>query len=421
MNFLHKKSGSNPKDYLAALDMGGSKISCLIGRVGVKEADAAPEIQLLGVGQQISRGLKNGIIVDMESLEDAVLNAVHSAEQQAGVTLGSVVVSLPIQSLVTRIVTEEIDIADEVIDASHMRSLMKVEQLPNYQLIHALPISYQIDDAKGIKDPRGLCGKTLGVKLHLVMAPQALIRNLSRCIGRCHLDVSNFVAAPYASSLATLVEDELQLGVTLIDLGGAGTTLASFVEGQLVCLCYVPIGGMHVTNDIARGLSTQIAQAERLKTLYGSVSPTALDDKENIVISLLGEDNTTHINQAPKAMLTHIIRCRVEETFTYLTRLLREKGLEHVLKQRVVLTGGASQLSGIREFAMTFFGDSVRMGIPQGIKGDQDVSSNPGFATSIGLLHYIVQDASRNLTTMDLVTPSGNPLYRCYQWLRDNL
>lgn len=420
MSFLHKKNSNNPKDYLAALDVGGSKISCLIARLGVKEAETLPEIQLLGVGQQVSRGLKNGTIINMEALEDAILNAVHSAEQQAGITLENVVVGLPIQSLTTHIVTQEIDIHDEVIDTSHIRRLMNFGQFPDYRLLHALPMDYQVDDTKGIKDPRGLYGKSLGIRLHLILASQTLIRNLSRCIGQCHLDVSNFVAASYASSLATLVEDELHLGVTLIDMGGAGTTLASFVDGQLGCLGYVPLGGMHVTNDIARGLSTPVAQAERLKTLYGSVSPAVLDDREPILIPLLGEDNTTHINQAPKAMLTHIIRCRMEEIFTYLVRLLHEKKLEHVLNQRVVLTGGASQLAGVREFATLYLGDLVRMGIPQRIKGDQDIVTNPGFSTGIGLLHYIVQGADRNLTT-DLIIPTGNPFARMYQWLRDNL
>jgi cell division protein FtsA len=422
LSLPQKKRPGKPRDYLAALDIGSSKISCLIARVAYDGADAVPQLHLLGTGQQISRGLKNGTIIDMEALEDAILNGVHSAEQQAGVTIEEVLVSLPSQSIVSQMVTNEIAIGNQAIDESHIRRLMNVESLisPDLCLIHALPIEYYVDQTRGIKDPRGLCGEKLGVKLHLILAPQGLIRNLSRCVGRCHLDVAGFVAAPYASGLATLVEDELQLGVMLIDLGGGGTSIACFIDGHLVHIGYVPLGGRHVTHDIARGLSTPIAQAERLKTLYGSVLVTTSDERENILIPLLGEDQTAHINQVPKSLLTHIIRSRVEETFGYLIHTLKEQELNHLLAQRIVLTGGASQLAGLREFVTAQLGKAVRLGVPQGLRGSQDIVHNPAMATCIGLLHYATQEQASGRDAVNLAVSSGNIFQRAYQWVREN-
>lgn len=422
MSLLPKKRPGKPRDYLAALDIGSSKISCLIARVAYNGVDTTPQLHLLGSGQQISRGLKNGTIIDMEALEDAILNGVHSAEQQAGVTIEEVLVSLPSQNIVSQMITNEIAIGNQAVDESHIRRLLNVESLTaaDLTLIHVLPIEYYIDQTKGIKDPRGLCGEKLGVKLHLILAPQGLIRNLSRCVGRCHLDIAGFVASPYASGLATLVGDELHLGVMLIDLGGGGTSVACFIEGNLVYLGHVPLGGLHVTHDIARGLSTPIAQAERLKTLYGSVVVTTADERENILIPLLGEDQTAHINQIPKSLLTHIIRSRVEETFGYLAHTLKEKNLNHLLAQRIVITGGASQLAGIREFITSQLGKAVRLGIPQGLHGSQDTANNPGMATCIGLLHYATQEQAAGRDAVNLTVSPGNIFQRAYHWVRDN-
>ncbi|MEI8295482.1 MAG: cell division protein FtsA [Alphaproteobacteria bacterium] len=421
MSLHKKKRPARPRDYLAALDIGSSKISCMIARVAYDEVNTAPQLHLLGTGQQISRGLKNGTIIDMEALEDAILNSVHSAEQQADVVIEEVLVSLPSQSIVSQMVTNEVPVGNQAIDEGHIRRLMNVESLvpPDLYLIHALPIEYYVDQTKGIKDPRGLCGEKLGIKLHLILAPQGLIRNLSRCIGRCHLDVAGFVASPLASGLATLVEDELQLGVMLVDLGGGGTSIACFIDGNLVHMSYVPLGGLHVTHDIARGLSTPIAQAERLKTLYGSVLTTT-DERENILIPILGEDQTAHINQVPKSFLTHIIRSRVEETFGYLTQTLKGQHLNHLLAQRIVLTGGASQLSGLRDFMVAKSGKSVRLGIPQGLRGSQDIIHNPAMATCIGLLHYATQEQSNSRDAVNLAMSSGNVFRRAYQWVVDN-
>lgn len=421
MNILSRKRPRGPKTHVAALDIGANKVSCVIAKLG-EGSDNAPGVQILGLGQQISRGLRQGAIVDMESLEDSILNAVHAAEQHADATIEEVLVSIPASTLHSHIISVDMAIPNYGIDDVMIRRLMSIEaSVPADQhLIHALPMSYSVDDTKGIRDPRGLCGEKLGVTLHVITASKTFVRNLIRCIGQCHLDVAGIVAAPYASGLATLVDDELELGATVIDMGGGGTSIASFVEGNLVHLAHIPLGGSHITNDIARGLSTPIAQAERLKTLYGSVLLASVDDRENILVPLLGEDKSTHINQVPKSFLTQIIRARVEEIFTYLTRSLGEKGASTVLAQRLVLTGGGSQLAGLREFVGNIFSKSVRLGLPQGLKGHQDLIQNPGLATCIGVVHYASQSLASGKDVVNLAIPSGNVFQRMVQWIREN-
>ena len=289
------------------------------------------------------------------------------------------------------------------------------------ELIHSIPVGYTIDGNRGIRDPRGMFGDRLGASMHVVTAASGAVRNLSTVVERAHLDIDQLVVSPYASGLATLVEDEIDLGVTLIDMGGGTTSLAVFFDGAVVHTDTVPVGGCHVTNDVARGLSTPLIEAERLKTLYGSAIASASDERELIDVPLVGEDNRSQPNHVPKSYLNQIIQPRLEETFELVRGQLEASGFDKLAGRRVVLTGGASQLQGVRELAAAVLDKQVRMGRPIRLQGLAESTGGPAFATAAGLLAYAVAEITDRPGRMALrVPPSAGLFGRFGHWLREN-
>lgn len=393
-----KQASTERRGLFAALDIGNSKVCCAIVRAenpvqGVALLNQTPSLRVVGLGFHLSKGLKGSHIIDLEALEDAILNAVHSAEQQVGETLTNVYVNLPSGATQSHIMRREMPLSGAVVEAHHLKRLLSLHKDPallrDQHVAHVLPISYELDGVKGIRDPRGMVGDHLAVVLHVITAPIGLVKNLMTCIGRCHLDVKGFVVSPYASALSVINDDEMELGVTVVDMGGGHTTMASFIGGHLVHMTTLSLGGNIITQDIARGLGTSLAHAERLKTLYGKVFGGANEDQEQLM-----SDPGFH-PQAPimRSMLTHIIRSRVEEIFQLLQKRMHNKGIDPLVYQKFVLTGGSCQIQGVCDFAQQIWSRPTRMGIPHGVWGHEDVVSNPSFATCAGLLHYSRQDS----------------------------
>lgn len=414
---------------IAALDVGSSKICCFIATL---EASGQPRI--LGIGQQASRGMRGGNVVGMEVCETAILNAVHAAEQMAGKTVEDVVVNLSGGHPISSSVGVEVAIdGHEVGDSDLQRALhhgrlangtngTESNRDPSRQLIHSIPVGYTIDGNRGIRDPRGLFGERLGVKMHLITANTSAVRNLTTCIQRCHLDVSGFVVSPYASGLATLVEDETELGVTVIDMGGGTTSIAVFFEGSVIYTDLVAVGGIHVTHDIARGLSAPLVHAERLKTLYGHAMAAAADEREMIDVPQVGEEAfEVETQQLPRSILVGIIQPRLEETFELVRSRLEASGLDKVAGRRVVLTGGASQLPGLRDLAALVLDKQVRIGRPNGTEGLAEATSGPAYATCAGLLTCAVTNelATPRERSPDEDRPSGF-MGRVGDWVREH-
>ncbi len=264
---------------IAALDIGSTKVCCFVARV-----EAAPRV--LGIGHQVARGVRSGTIVDLEAAGHSIRNAVHAAEEMAGEQIERVVVNLSGGFAGSRIVKAEIDLGHREISDSDMRQVLergyRMRGADDRQVIHSIPVGFSIDESRGIRDPRGMAGERLGINMHIVTAAVAAVRNHTAAIGRAHLETEALVVSPYAAGLACLVADEMDLGVTVIDMGGGTTTIGVFFAGNLVFADSLPVGGSHVTNDIARGLSTPLAHAERLKALFGSAIAATLDDRETI-------------------------------------------------------------------------------------------------------------------------------------------
>ena len=405
---------------MAAIDVGTSKICCFIARMG---EDGRPHV--VGIGHQLSRGVRGGAIIDMEQAEMAVLTTVHAAEQMAGETIEDVVLNLSGGYPASQTVGVEVPLAGrEVGEHDLHRVLMHGSQIngnSERRLIHSIPVGYSIDGSKGIRDPRGMFGDRLGVDMHVVTAAAGAVRNLTTCVAKCHLNIKALVVSPYASGLAALVDDEMDLGVTVIDMGAGTTSLAVFFDGHVVYTDSVPIGGAHVTNDIARGLSTPLVHAERMKTLYGNCLATPADEREIIQVPQVGEEETGITNPIPRSILIGIIQPRLEETFELVRSRLEASGFDRVAGRRVVLTGGASQLGGVRELAALVLDKQVRMGRPIRVHGLADATGGPAFTTAAGLLTYALQaEPETTKPTRPEGDLSGGIFVRFGSWLREN-
>lgn len=379
-----------PASHIAVLDIGTSKIACFIAH-----ADGAGEMKIVGIGHQLSKGIRSGIITDFTEAEASVVSAVHAAEQMAGETIESVFVSLSGGNLVSRNVTVEMTLGGEEVTDRDIIDIIEQGRAGvshgEHEIIHCIPVSYYLDGARGIMDPRKMFGKKLGADLHVITGLPSVTRNLEHCVNRCHLNVEEYIASPYASGISVLEDDEKQLGATVIDMGGGVTSFSIFGGGKNLYTDTFPVGGMHVTNDIARGLSTSLAHAERLKTLHGSTIVTARDDQTMIDVPPLGEEEGDEPNTLPRSMLIGIIRPRIEEIFEIIRDKIQLSGAASYAGKRVVLTGGASQLLGVRELAGNILGKQVRLGRPKPLPGLAEAVSGPAFAAALGMLEYAVK------------------------------
>ncbi|HYM03724.1 MAG TPA: cell division protein FtsA [Stellaceae bacterium] len=414
-----KKLAARPRGTVGVIDIGTSKVCCFIAR------RQGSEPHIIGIGHQVSRGVRNGIIVDIDAASHSVLTTIHAAEQMAGETLSEIVVNLSGGINASRIVKAEINLNGREVTDSDMRRVLDqghaMKEPSDREVIHSVPVGFSIDASRGIRDPRGMYGQRLGVNMHVVTAGAGAMRNLAHCLGRCHLEIAALVASPYAAGLACLVEDETELGVTVVDMGGGTTTIAVFFDGNLVFTDSVPVGGGHVTNDIARGLSTPIAHAERMKTLYGNAIASTADEREMISVPQVGEEDESHANHVPKSLLVGIISPRLEETFEMVRDRLEASGFDKIAGRRVVLTGGACQLPGTRELAGLILDKQIRIGRPLRIEGLAEATGGPAFSTSAGLVHFALSErAEAPRQGRALTEEPGGLFVRFGHWIREN-
>ena len=275
---------------VTVIDVGSTKIACFIG-----QSTTEGGIEIVGIGHQLAQGMRSGNIIDMDAVEHSIRMSVEAAEQMAGENVSEVTVCISGGAPDSKLISFDVSISGhEIGDADLKRALdpvwLHAQQSADRQVIHTLPVGYSIDGNRGVRDPRGMFGEKLGVNMHVMTAAASSMRNLESCIHRCHLEIESIVIAPYAAGMSCLVADEKELGAICIDMGGGTTTISVFFDGEVLFVDSLPVGGAHVTNDIARGLSAPVAYAERMKTLYGSANPTPSDDQEHFKIPLVGEE-----------------------------------------------------------------------------------------------------------------------------------
>lgn len=411
-------------DLIAALDIGTTKIVCFIARV---QPDG--DVTVEGIGHQLSSGIRSGLMTDIEAAEDAICAAVHTAEEMAGFPIDSVIVNVSGARLQSHNLHVQLPLHHQAVAGrdilrliEHGKASMSSDER---DVIHTIPISYTIDEVRGISNPQGMYGHELGADLHIITAPAGMLKNLTHCLARAQLDVQEWMESAYASGVACLTQDETDLGVTLIDIGGGTTSVAVFVDGKPIYTDHVPLGGAHITNDIARGLSTSIADAERLKALYGSVFISSSDGQQVIDVRQVGhqeDEPGAGVTTVPRSMLAGIIRPRVEEIFEMVRLRLDDSGFDRVAGRRVVLTGGTSQLMGIKDLAAQVFNKQVRIGRPKQFHGLAESTGGNAFSTCIGMVEFAARRirkeyALRSATHDD----AGNPVIKAWQWFREKL
>jgi len=411
---------TSPGGHIAALDVGTTKVACFIA-TGGEDGD----LQVIGVGHHRSRGMRNGQVANLDEVEASIREAVHAAELMANVQAEHVFVNMSCGTPRSQRVDVELAVSGHQIRDTDVRRVLDqgsaMFDMTDRELIHCIPTGYSIDGGNGIIDPRGMYGEKLGVSIHLVTAGVGPARNLTTVIERCHLDIKDRVVSPYAAGLACLVDDEKDMGVTVIDMGGGTTSIAVFMESQVVFVDSISIGGGHVTNDVAKGLSTPVVKAERLKTVYGTVAPAPGDAREMLKVPLVGEDDEANAVEIPKSMLVQIIQPRIEETFELVRDRLEAGGFAKSAGRRVVLTGGASQLEGVRDLAELVLDKQVRLGRPKLIRGLPDSVSGPAFSTAAGLLRYGLKEHVLRPSYAAMAAANQKSGFgRIGQWLREN-
>ncbi|PHR92101.1 MAG: cell division protein FtsA [Robiginitomaculum sp.] len=386
--FGGRTRAGNP-DIFAILDVGSSKVVCFIGR-----EEPGVGVRILGAGYHASAGLRAGAVIDMEAAENTIRHAVEKAERAAGLAISSVIVNVSTRSIRSRHIHVDTKFSSaEVADRDLQRVIdtaLSEFNEPDQAILHAFPLNWAVDEERGIRDPRGMFGQKLGVDMHFVTAGVGVLRNLAHCIERCHLRIAGMVASPYAAGIGVLVEDEFDLGVTLIDMGAGITTAAVFRDRTLAFVDGVGVGGQNVTSDIARGLTTPFEAAERIKTIYGSALDSPDDDGQMVPCPPMGAQDELH--HEPLTLLTSIVRSRIEETFEILRDRFKAAGIEEFAGRRIVLTGGAAQLSGVAQLAEYTFKKRVRVGRPHGLLGLPDTMAGPDFAVASGLIKQVFQD-----------------------------
>lgn len=371
---------------VAALDIGGNKVACFVAQI-----DDRRQFHITGVGYQLSKGIRGGLVTDVAEAETSIIAAIHSAEEMAGVRIDRVLVGVTLPEMQSRHIRVELALSNDPISDRDIADIMKEAQANCAQgedMLHCIPFGYTLDNHRGMRDPRGMLGNKLIADVLLVTVPSNLMRNLNHCIGRCHLEVEEYIAAPYAAALSCLEDDEKELGTTIIDMGGSTTGYAVFSAGRVLHMGNISVGAQHITHDIALGLNTGLQQAERLKTMHGSATLSPADDEAQIDVPQLGQDEDEEGGSYPRSALIHIIRPRLEEIFEMIRHRLEAAGLEKISGGRVVLTGGGSQLIGLSDMAAKVLGKQVRIAKGKEMEGLADAVSGPAFSTVLGMIRY---------------------------------
>ncbi len=370
-------------EIIVGLDIGTTKVAAVVGEA-VEDG-----IDIIGIGSHPSAGLHKGVVVNIDATCSSITKAIEEAEQMAGCDISTVFAGIAgghITSFNNNgiVAVKDREISEE--DIGRVLDQAKAVAIPlDREVIHAIPQGYIVDDQDGIRDPIGMSGVRLEAKVHIVTGAVTSAQNIVKCAQRCGLNVADIVLEQIASSESVLHEDEKELGVALVDIGGGTTDLVIFVDGAVVHTSVISVGGQHLTNDIALGLRTPKAEAERIKKKHGCALVGLIDPDEVMEVPSVGGRPPT---EQPRQVLAHIVEPRVEEIFSLVHRSILDTGYGDLLASGMVITGGTTLLEGITEAAEQVTGLPVRNGVPFGFGGMKDMVENPMYATGSGLVNY---------------------------------
>ena len=404
------------KNLIVGLDIGTSKVVAIVGEISPNK-----EIEIIGLGSSRSRGLKKGVVVNIESTVHTIQRAIEEAELMAGCEIHSVYTGIAgshIRSLnshgIVAIRDNEVSVSDvdRVIDAARAVAIPA-----DQKILHILPQEFIIDSQEGIKEPIGMSGVRLEAKVHMVTGSVSSAQNIVKCVRRCGLEVDDIILEQLASSNAVLTEDEKELGVCLIDVGGGTTDIAVFTEGSIHHTAVIPIAGDQVTNDIAVALRTPTQYAEDIKVRYACALTQLANPEETIEVPSVGDRPARRL---ARQTLAEVVEPRYEELFTLVQAELRRSGYEDLIAAGIVLTGGSSKMEGVIELAEEIFHMPVRIGIPQYVSGLSDVVKNPIYSTGVGLLLFGQRQMNEAMPGMHLNGSVKGVWERMKHWFQGN-
>jgi cell division protein FtsA len=377
-------SSVNEGNMIVGLDIGTSKVVALVG-----EVNKDGKIEIVGIGSHQSRGLKKGVVVNIESTVQSIQRAVEEAELMAGCQIHSVYAGIAgshIRSLNSHGIVAIRDREVQPLDLERVIDAAQAVAIPaDQKVLHILPQEYIIDTQEGVKEPLGMSGVRLEAKVHLVTCAVNAIQNIEKCIRRCGLEVEDVILEQLAASYAVLTDDEKELGVCLVDIGGGTSDIAIFTEGAIKHTGVIPIAGDQVTNDIAMALRTPTQHAEDIKIKYACALTQLTGIDETIKVPSVGDRPARELS---RQSLAEVVEPRYDELFTLLQAELRRSGFEDLIPAGLVLTGGTSKMEGAVELAEEIFHMPVRLGLPQDVAGLNDIVRNPIYSTGVGLLQY---------------------------------
>ncbi len=409
-------SKKTDKNLIVGLDIGTSKVVAIVGEISPSD-----EIEIIGIGSCRSRGLKKGVVVNIESTVHSIQRAIEEAELMSGCEIHSVYTGIAgshIRSLnshgIVAIRDNEVSLSDvdRVIDAARAVAIPA-----DQKMLHIMPQEFVIDSQEGIKEPVGMSGVRLEAKVHMVTGAVSAAQNIVKCVRRCGLDVDDIILEQLASSYAVLTDDEKDLGVCLVDIGGGTTDIAIFTDGSIHHTAVIPIAGDQVTNDIAVALRTPTQHAEDIKVRYACALTQLANPDETIEVPSVGDRPA---RQLARQTLAEVVEPRYEELFTLVKAELQRSGYEDLIAAGIVLTGGSSKMEGAIELAEEIFHMPVRVGVPQYVGGLSDVVKNPIYSTGVGMLLFGRRQISEAITGMQTKTGLRGVFERMKSWFHGN-
>lgn len=380
-------SSFSKNSIIAALDIGSSKVCCLIGKL-----DNQNNLSIIGAGFHESKGLVSGIITDMKALETAIRNCVASAEKMAAVRVKKITIGFSSVNIEIENLNIEIDLKGSIVsqgDLDRAYNFLSEKHITGSRsILHIIPVQYSIDGNKGVKSPLGMFGDKLGVEISIISADQNILKNFQNVVKQCDLEIDNLIYTPYAIGLSLLSEEEKELGVALVDIGSTLSSLSIFYNGTILFTKIIPLGGNMITNDISRIFSLSIVDAERIKIINGQLIEELENSLSIIEVDALGNDNDSV--EIMRKDLIAVIKPRVSEIINTLKEHILESGYNHLIANRVVITGGASQMDGVIEITSKIIEKRARLGKSSVIKGIPDNMRSSSFSAINSLLTYSI-------------------------------
>lgn len=397
MNSINKS-----KNILTVIDIGNSKVSCLIG---TPAKNNNVKVKVLGFGQHASLGISNGQVIDMKEIANSIARAVEGAETMAGFNISKVICNLSGGRPITKIFRNKLKIENGRVEKNDILKIIKFKnyyQIDDYEILSSSVIKYYLDNGTSVDNPIGIFTNTLTTEINFTYGQKTVIKNLSSAINLCHLSVEKFFITSEASGASTLLKDERNNGAIIVDLGANITTVGVFLKNKIVFSDSIPIGGLHITSDIVRGFGTKSEDAEKLKILHGSTLSHESDEYINLDIPIISDQGDLITQKIPKAMLTAIIKPRVEEIFELVDERLSLLKPDSNYMNKIILCGGGANLGNIREFAMNYFKSNVRIGRPIGLIDLPEIVQTPSFTCLTGLLiKSLEKEKNFNLQKME--------------------